>query len=166
MALPATLKAFTTFLNGKSYLGRCSGGTPPDLALKVMEYRDGGMDAPVEMDVGMNSLNMMISLDEPSAALTGAFGTQGQLTLRGSYEGPGGTIIAIEHYGEGLIKEVKTNEFKAAGEKTGDQAGTMNCQYYRLTHDGQVLVEVDLVNGTRAINGVDQLAGRRAALGL
>ena len=38
--------------------------------------------------------------------------------------------------------------------------------YYKLEVDGREVYEIDPVNGVRAINGVDQLAGMRNDLGL
>jgi len=42
----------------------------------------------------------------------------------------------------------------------------MSVTYYKLEIDGRVMYEIDVVNMVQVINGVDQLAGDRAALGL
>lgn len=38
--------------------------------------------------------------------------------------------------------------------------------YYKLEIDGRVMFEIDPVNCVRVIDGVDQLAAERAALGI
>lgn len=42
----------------------------------------------------------------------------------------------------------------------------MAVTYYKLEIDGRVMYEIDMVNAVRVIDGVDQLAAERSALGL
>ena len=53
--------------------------------------------------------------------------------------------------------------------KPGDK-GTLNVMmalsYYKLTHSGQVMIEIDPTNLVRIIDGQDQLQQTRAHLGL
>ena len=43
---------------------------------------------------------------------------------------------------------------------------TTTCTYYKLTVDGEVLVEIDILNMVEIVNGEDILADQRAALGI
>ena len=43
---------------------------------------------------------------------------------------------------------------------------TLALRYYKLEIDGETIHEIDVENMTRVINGTDQLAARRRALGL
>lgn len=64
----------------------------------------------------------------------------------------------------GLLKEVDPGDWKA-GEKA-EFKYAVAVSYYKLEVDGREVYEIDPVNGVRAINGVDQLAGMRNDLGL
>lgn len=57
-----------------------------------------------------------------------------------------------------------TRDWKA-GEKA-EFKYAVAVSYYKLEVDGREVYEIDPVNGVRAINGVDQLAGMRNDLGL
>jgi P2 family phage contractile tail tube protein len=42
----------------------------------------------------------------------------------------------------------------------------MTCDYYKLQHGDTVILEVDVINSKRIVNGVDVLADQRALLGM
>ena len=42
----------------------------------------------------------------------------------------------------------------------------MAVRYFKFTHDGDVIHEIDVDNMKRIVNGVDQLEAQREALGL
>jgi uncharacterized protein len=53
--------------------------------------------------------------------------------------------------------------------KPGDKAEIKHAvaiTYYKLEIDGRVMYEIDFANMVQVINGVDQLAAERTALGL
>lgn len=43
---------------------------------------------------------------------------------------------------------------------------SMDLRYYKLVYNGKELIEIDAENMIRKIDGVDQLASTRTALGL
>ena len=165
--LPKKLKNFTAFVDGHGYLGRVTEIETPKLSLKMEEYRAGGMDAPVELDMGMEKLETTLTFAEYDDAIFKKFGlTNGNsvpLTLRGVRENDASTdeiIIVLK----GGYKELDTGSWKA-----GDEASlkaSVACRYYKLTIGGKTLVEIDVENMVRKIGGVDQLAKQRKALGI
>jgi P2 family phage contractile tail tube protein len=163
--LPKSLKSFTAFVDGRGYLGRLNAAKLPALKLKTEEHRDGGMDAAVDLEMGMEKLEFELTFAEVDRDLVGQFGKGNvPVTIRGSQEGPDGTVEAIEVQTRGLIREVDKGDWKAGDKAEMKLAGTP--VYYRLRIAGVDVVEIDVENGIRRINGEDQLAARRAALGV
>jgi len=165
--IPKVLKNFNLFVDGRGYAGKCDEITPPKLTLKVDEHRAGGMDVPVELDMGMEKLNMEATLAEYVAEVISLFGltTSGvkALTLRGALEGDEGVVPVVINI-RATVKEIDLGTWKA-GEKAAKKL-QFACRYFKYTQDGTELVEIDVENMIRKINGVDQLEAQRKALGI
>ena len=58
------LKNFNLFVDGRGYAGRAEEVTPPKLTIKTEEIRNGGMDAPISVDLGMEKLECQFILIE------------------------------------------------------------------------------------------------------
>ena len=43
---------------------------------------------------------------------------------------------------------------------------TTTCSYYKLTVDGEEIIEIDLLNFVEKVNGVDMLEKHRTAMGI
>ena len=56
MGLPRKLKNFATFIDGVNYMGEMPEVTLPTLTRKMEEYRAGGMNGPIEMDMGLEKM--------------------------------------------------------------------------------------------------------------
>lgn len=165
--LPKKLKSYTCFVDGIGYAGRVAELEPPKLTLKTEEYRGGGMDFPVDVDMGMEKLDATLTFAEYTPEIFARLGlVDGNLTavtLRGSIQAKGDdeeVIIALR----GMFKEMDPGTWKAGDDST--LKSVINAHYYKLTISGQDVVEIDLENMIRIINGKDQLASRRKALGL
>lgn len=156
------------FVDGYGYAGNCEELTPPKLTFKTEEFRNGGMDAPVEIEMGMDKLEASFSLtkyDPNVLALWGlAPGNTKPLTFRGSVISEDGTEKAVVIQLQGMIKEVDTGSWKPGDKMT--LKGTVACRYYKQTIAGIIIHEIDVPNMIRRINGVDQLAITRANLGM
>ena len=79
-------------------------------------------------------------------------------------EGPNAVAIPVIGQMRGLVTSVDPGEW--GDPKKGEVKLALTPNYYRLRVGGREIYEIDLINGVRRIGGVDQLAGRRAALGL
>jgi len=165
--LPKILKNFSAFVDGRGYAGRVDEITLPKLAIKMEEYRAGGMDVPIDIDLGMEKLEAEITFSEYDPELFRLFGIMDNstvnFTLRGGLQGTGDAQPVVVNL-RGKIKELDSGSWKA-----GDKA-TLKCMisifYYKLTIDRRELIEIDAENMIRKINGVDQLSSMRQALGV
>ena len=161
------LKNFNLFVDGRGYAGRAEEVTPPKLTIKTEEIRNGGMDAPISVDLGMEKLECQVILIEYDPELLKQFGLVSgnsvQLTLRGALVDETSTtpmVIGLR----GMFTEVDMGKFKA-GDKSTLQC-TVACRYYSLDIGGNKIIEIDVDNMTRVIDGTDQLAAIREAIGL
>lgn len=75
-----------------------------------------------------------------------------------------GEVQAVELVVRGRHKEVDSGEWKT-GESSTTKVSSTN-SYAKLTINGEVLYEVDLVNMVEIVDGVDLMEEHRNALGL
>ena len=73
MSLPRKLKNMNLFNEGESYLGQIKTVVLPKLTRKMEDYRGGGMNAPLKIDMGMG---------DDGLVLESTFGGLDLLTLR------------------------------------------------------------------------------------
>jgi len=162
------LKNMSLFVDGRGYAGKVDEVVPPKLTLVTEEHRAGGMDAPVELDMGMEKLEMDFSSAAFDVELLRLFGVapgnEVPLTIRGALESEDGTVTPLIINVRGKYRELDMGTWKP-GEKVPLKA-MVSLKYYKLTHGQDVVHEIDVEGMTRIINGVDQLEGQRSALGL
>lgn len=163
--LPDSIKGYTAFVDGFGKAGITTGGKLPTITMKTEGHRDGGMDGEVDLEFGIDKLAYELTFAELDRHVLGAVGSRNKpITLRGSMEREGGGVTPVVAQFRGLVTEVDPGEWGEAKKSEVKLKGTPD--YYRLQIGGTVIYEIDLINGVRIIDGVDQLAGRRAALGL
>jgi len=166
--IPETLANLNLFVDGISFQGDVPSLTLPKLTLKMEEHRPGGMDMPVELDMGMEK-------QEANFTTTGvrrealkffglADGSAFNGTFRGAFKGLRGVIKPVAVTLRGTLKEIDMGDWKA-GDKAEIKHG-VSLNYYKLEVDGRVVYEIDALGMRRVIDGVDQLAAQRQALGL
>jgi len=171
MALPSKLKNMNYFNEGNSYLGKIKTVVLPKLARKTEDYRGGGMNGSVKTDLGMA---------DDGLVLESTFGGLDLITLRqfgmekidgvyirfaGAYQRDDtGEVDAVEVVVRGRHEEIDGGE-STPGEDTEHKV-TTNCVYYKLTVNGVVEVEIDLLGFKEVIGGVDRLEKQRNAIGL
>jgi len=162
------LKNMTLTVDRRGYAGNVEEINLPKLTLKMEEFRNGGMDAPIDVEVGMEKLEcdfMLTRFDKDVLRLFGvAPGQAVPLTARGVVVSDDGTTTPIIVNLRGIIKELDYGSWKP-GEKATLKV-MMTLRYYKMTHGREVVHEIDIPNMVRTINGVDQLTAQRNALGL
>ncbi len=165
--IPKILKNFNVTVDGRGYAGRVDECVLPKLTIQTEEHRAGGMDAPVEIDMGMEKLEAELTFAEYDHELFRLFGlidgNAVAITLRGAIQA-GADAEAVVVNLRGSLKELDAGTWKA-----GDKA-TLKCmiaaRYYKLTVNGDDLIEIDAENMIRIINGTDQLTSIRTAIGI
>lgn len=165
--IPRILKNFSLFVDGRGLAGIIDTITLPNITVKMEEVRAGGMDAPVEHDMGMEKLEASFVLQEYNPEiikLVGLVAADKQLTARGAMRRDGEDVVPVVVNMTGAVKQLDTGDWKA-GDMT---SATFNValRYFKLTIGGQELVEVDVVNMIRKIGGQDQLQSIRQAIGV
>lgn len=166
--IPRVLKNFSLFVDGRGLAGTVSTLTLPTITTKMEEFRGGGMDAPVEIDMGMEILETSFELfdyEENVLSLYGlANGSATQVTARGALRRDGDAAVPMVVNMTGVIKEMDPGDWQA-GEQTS-MTCSMALRYLKITIGGREVIEVDKVNMIRRINGVDQLETIRQAIGV
>lgn len=168
MAASDVRKNINLFIDGRGMAGQLNEFTPPVLEQLTEEYRGGGMLGPIKLPMGLAALAASFSLIKYDADVLALFGVvagqQINCTAREALESHDGTVTAVAHVMRGKL--VKLDSGTVEPGKPTPLQGEMTLTYYRLEHGGRVLQEVDLENMVHIVDGVDQLAGQRAALGL
>lgn len=171
MALPKKLKHFNLFNDGNIYGGIAKTVTLPKLARKMEAYRGGGMDGPVKADLGFGDDGIVLEwtlggwdlIALRQYGTTRADGVPLRFAGSAQREDDGGTS-AVEVAVRGRHEEIDFGD-STPGEDTEHKVST-TCTYYKLTVDGEVIVEIDLLNFVFTVDGVDLLAEHRRNIGL
>lgn len=167
--LPRKVLNWNFFIEGAGYQGRAEEVVLPKLTRKTEEYRAGGMNAPVELDMGMEKLEMEFTLCEYTDAVMRLFGHPSASGVQfrlvaAAFPDDGTSTDSIEISVRGRLREVDQGTLKA-----GDKA-TMKVMvavaYYKYTLNGDVITEIDVANFIENIGGVDRLAQQRQSLGM
>jgi P2 family phage contractile tail tube protein len=171
MALPRKLKNMNLFNDGHSYLGVSKTVTLPSLGRKMEAYRGGGMNGPVKADLGFSDDGIQLEwktggLDLISLRQFGMVKASGVLLrFTGAFQQDDTEEMSnVEIVVRGRHETIEMGDAQA-GEDT-EHAMTTTCSYYKLTVDGDDIIEIDLLNFIEKINGVDMLEKQRIALGI
>ena len=168
MAASDIRKNFNLFVDGRGYAGQVSEFNAPKLTLKTQEFRAGGMNTPIDLNMGMEKLVADFTLDSYDMNVLSLFGlAEGQrvpFTAREVLESFDGQVKAVVHTMRGKITEIDPGTSKA-GEPAPLKV-TLSLTYYKLDHDGQTIHEIDPENMVQIVSGDDQLAAQRQALAI
>lgn len=165
--LPRHLRNFNVMIDGVGFAGRADEVTLPTLSIATEEHRAGGMDAPVDMDLGMEAMELSIVISDYDESVMSAFGLLGTgkaITLRGAIQRQGEDAQGVVVKMTGGLKSREVGAFQVGGKQ--QTTLTYNVSKYSETVNGTEICNIDVVNMTRVISGVDQLASQRRALGL
>ncbi len=169
MGLPRSLKNFATFIDGNNYVGEMPEVGLPKLTRKMEKYRAGGMNGEVQLDFGMEAIEAELTAAGYMKDLFTTWGTQRHdgvlLRFAGALQGDDSEgVDALEVVMRGRFTEIDAGKAKA-GDKTEIKYKAA-VSYYKLSINGEVLLEIDPVNFIEVVGGIDRLAQVRAALGI
>ena len=168
MATAKLLRNVSVFFDGVGYAGKFDSFDPPKLSLNTEAFRPGGTDMPQEIDMGMEKMECKLATSNADIEALKRFGLANgadtALTLRGAQKGRGTAVEAVEHHCRGLVKEVDWGTWEPG--KKAPCSFMVTLSYYKCVIGGEVTAEIDVENMKRIIDGVDQLAALREALGL
>ncbi|KDD65581.1 hypothetical protein V466_28085 [Pseudomonas mandelii PD30] len=166
--IPQVLSNMNAFVDGVSFAGDVPTLSLPKLTQKTDDYQGGGMSAPIEMAIGLEKLEAAFTTNGVRRESLKYFGLADQtgctIVFRGAFRGLRGEVTPVAVTLRGGIKEVDMGDWKP-----GDKAEikhAIKAVYYKLEIDGRVMYEIDPINMIQVVDGVDQLAEERAAIGL
>jgi len=153
--IPSILRNFTMFVDGRGLAGNVVECNLPKLTIKMDEHLAGGMDAPAEIDMGMEKLESDYSLAQFNPEVLKLFGLSdangAAVTMRGVEQNESGGVVPIICEMRGVHKEMDPGTWKK-GDKASMKMGVA-LRFYRLTVGGEVVHEIDIENMTRIIGG-------------
>ena len=168
MTLPKTLRNFSLFVDGTGYAGRVTELTLPTLTIQTEEYRAGGLDAPIAIDMGMEALEAEFTIAEYNKAIIKRFGLLDQdgvkLKARGAMQKNGEAAESIVVTMNGSITSFDPGSFEAGA--ITEANFTFACRDYKLEIGNATLIDIDIKNMKRIIDGTDQLESLRTAMGI
>lgn len=169
MALPKKLKHFNLFGNGDNWQGQIGSLTLPSLVRQMEEFRGGGMNAPVDIDHGMEKLEFQWTPAGLIPELFDNFGTsqldKDMLRFAGSYQRDDtAETVPVEIVVRGRHREINMGDAESGSDNT--QSITTTISYYKLTIAGEEVVEIDVPGMVEKIRGVDRLKEHRNNIGL
>lgn len=171
MSLPSKLKHMNMFNEGNSYLGVAAAVTLPKLGRKMESYRAAGMNGPVKSDQGLSDdgINLEWTVGGLVLQVIRQYGSARAdgigLRFAGSYQRDDtGETDAVEIVVRGRHEEIDMGEAKSGGETEHKIKTT--CSYYKLTVNGRVEIEIDLLNFIEMVDGVDMVKEHRRNIGL
>ena len=169
MALPRKLKRMNFFIDGIGYVGEASSITLPKLTRKLDDWRGGGMDGTVKIDMGQEAMEMEWAFGGPMREVFLSYGIQeiGGVGLRyaSAYQADDTSdVVAVEVIARGRHEELEMGESKPG--EGGEFKGKSQLVYYQLIWNGEVLIECDVLAGILIVGGVDRTAQLRAAIGV
>ncbi len=167
--LPGKLKNFNVWVNGTPHTNEALEITLPVLASTTSDYRGGGMNGAVEVDMGTEKLEMEVVYGGFMSAMFGGFGQSRidseLVRFAGAYQHEDtGAVDAVEVVVRGRHRQIDPGSAKG-GEDTEFTVSSA-LTYYKLVVNGTTMVEIDHVNFVFNVNGEDRLAAQRAAIGL
>jgi len=162
------LKNFNLYVDGRGFAGVVDELQLPTLGLVVEDFRAGGMDASVAVEMGQEKLEASFVLsgyEENVLNLWGiGQGTTVPLVARGALESLDGAVTPVVVYMTGTIRSMEPGAW-TAGEKS-TISFTMDLRSYKYTQAGRTINDIDVPNMVRIVNGVDRLAAQRNAIGI
>lgn len=181
--LPRVLKNFNLIVKGQGYAGRVAEVTLPRLQVITEEFRLGGLDSPVQMDMGMEKLECDMTLSEYDVDMIRCFGfsnvralsdrrmplffdsrgSEGAvdgltpLILKGGLDDEfNGRVLPVVVTAEGHVVELDFGQWQPG------QNALLKVRFalrtYRLDIDGQTLIDIDVQGCKREVDGFNQLA--------
>ena len=163
------LRDFTLSIPGRGVVGECPRVTPPVLEVIREDVHVAGRDAPIRLPVGIEPLVMSFEVTGVNQDLLGLWGLQSgdgsTVILRGAAADESGALTSVEIEVTGEVDKHDAGTWERR--KVGTTMIEMReVTYYKRTDGDDVRIEIDIPNGIRIVDGVDQLAEQRAIIGL
>ncbi|MGR3435280.1 MAG: phage major tail tube protein [Shimia sp.] len=162
---PYKYRNHAVFHDGLNYVGDAMEVTPPVPTIQEADHRAAGMDGVAPVDMGLEKMTASAKFTSWGAALVTLLGTRDRMTFRPAHAKVGGMEDAVGYVMTigGLWTKTDFGELKPGN----DAPMTLTCSvdFYKLEREGEELFHIDVEAGIRRINGTDQVAAIREAMG-
>jgi P2 family phage contractile tail tube protein len=166
--IPQTLTNMNLHVDGIAYNGKVKELNLPKLKRKTEDHRAGGMDAPVSIGLGLELIEADFTTTGIDIDLLKFFGvaddTATNAVFRGAFKQLTGEVVPAIATFRGMIKEFDPGSWKSG--EPNENKFSLSGTYYKLEVDNTVVYEIDPVACIRVINGKDEAAEERAAIGM
>lgn len=171
MKTPRFLKGFDVTINAFNFRNVCEEVTLPKLTVKTEEWRGSGMDAPIEIDMGMEKLEATLKFYDLTEKHFLAFGISisdqiNGMVITGSVQSQGEEAVPILINLNGWIKEMDFGTWKTGDLASGGTTMQIAVNRYTMLYGGIPHINIDVLNGKRIISGFDQTASAQRAFKL
>ncbi|MFM2482792.1 phage major tail tube protein [Celerinatantimonas sp. YJH-8] len=170
MAADNLLKSWSLWVDGVGKAGNARDYTPPTLEVNTVDFKAGDMDMPIPVDDGMNAMEAQFSIFGIDPLILPLFGfrqgTNTACSVRSTYTDATGNTKQYVETLRGMITQIARDQQDSSSQRDKAMQVTMRLNYYKVSYDGAVLIEIDPVNHVRSFGGIDVLEGVRAALQL
>lgn len=170
--LPRKLKNFLCYKGHgqqKRYQGQIHEVELPKLTRILEEYRAGGMDVAVKVDLGQEPMEMTIKVGGHESDLYKDFARAGvagvPLSFSGAYQRDDDcSVVSVDIYCTGRLEEIDPGTAKL-GDDT-EESFKYSLATYRIALDGNEFMNIDTLAMKCVVDGVDRLEEIRNAVGL
>lgn len=157
------------YVDGRSYIGKVTEMTPPKVTPKFREFMAAGVGSAIDVPTGqIEKMECEFTVGTYEKELFKLFrvapGNTVPLVMRAGIMKDDGSKGQVVLTLRGLIKEIDRGTWKP-GDDTSVKV-SMTLSYYKEEIDGETIIEADPLNYRLIINGEDQLADMRKALGI
>lgn len=162
------LKNFALFVDGRGYAGNIDELQLPTLAVTIEDFRAGGMDSSVPVEMGQDKMEATFTLSSYDSAVLGLWGIgQGSsvpLVARGALESLDGSVESVTVTMDGKVRSLEPGAWTPGAKSS--LVFTVDLTAYKYVQNGATVHEIDVPNMVRKVNGVDRLAAQRNAIGI
>jgi P2 family phage contractile tail tube protein len=167
MTYKRILRDYTLYSDDDSYRGRCLSFNPPAIQPQIVDYRAGGLDGSLGIDMGLNLGDAVATFGgfEPGIlAAVGRMSSEVRLVVRGALISQGEAETQLIYEIRGVVREYDPGTMQPG--ESAPSSVTIKPHFFQIEHEGQVLFKADVRNNERIVGGTDQLETLRTALGL
>ncbi|PID66596.1 MAG: phage major tail tube protein [Gammaproteobacteria bacterium] len=168
MKLPSKIKHFNFFLDGDNYVGRALEIEPPKFTRKMEEYRGGGMNAPLKMDMGLEGLEMSVTMGGLEAEMMRHMGACRHDAIKSRFAGSLAADDSCDTYPLEIETTGRYEEIELPNAKSGEDTEhkfKLALSYVRIIYNGTEVCEIDIPNMVEKWYGKDRLEEHKRNIG-
>lgn len=170
MKYPKHLKNFNVTFGVSDFSGICEEVTLPKIKYKTDEWRGAGMDAPLEIPVGLEKLEATFKFGEQTIEgyLSAGIALSGLVTANifGHLFGMDGSTDVVTCVMRGWLKGLDPGTWKAGDPKAAGQTLEMSVLTWVMTRGPVPLITIDVMRGITMHGPFDQHEAARKTLKL